>query len=87
MRGELQDVRDRRLGPKKMPISDITKGMLTLIVSSSFQKQQLTYFYAFTGAAALEIVDDFMKSPLMDKFGGDKPLASASQTAAKVSLS
>ncbi|KAF4032644.1 hypothetical protein GN244_ATG15460 [Phytophthora infestans] len=45
-RRELQDVRERRLGPKKMPISEITKG-----------------------AAALEIVDDFMKSPLMDKFG------------------
>ncbi|ETK85500.1 hypothetical protein, variant 2 [Phytophthora nicotianae] len=46
VRRELQDVRERRLGPKKMPISEITKG-----------------------AAALEIVDDFMKSPLMDKFG------------------
>ncbi|KAF4028422.1 hypothetical protein GN244_ATG19905 [Phytophthora infestans] len=45
-RRELQDVRERRLGPKKMPISEITKG-----------------------AAALEIVDDFMKSSLMDKFG------------------
>ncbi|KAG7393204.1 hypothetical protein PHYPSEUDO_011209 [Phytophthora pseudosyringae] len=45
-RRELQDVRDRHLAPKKMPISEITKG-----------------------AAALEIVDDFMKSPLMDKFG------------------
>ncbi|KAE9138757.1 hypothetical protein PF010_g858 [Phytophthora fragariae] len=53
-RRELQDVRDRRLGPKKMPISEITKG-----------------------AAALEIVDDFMKSTLMDKFGRDELLASA----------
>ncbi|KAF4324902.1 hypothetical protein BBO99_00001851 [Phytophthora kernoviae] len=50
---ELQDVRERRLGPKKMPLSEITKG-----------------------AAALEIVDDFMKSPLMDKFGHDGPTAS-----------
>ncbi|KAL4133313.1 hypothetical protein PRIC2_003632 [Phytophthora ramorum] len=48
-RRELQDVRDRRLGPKKMPLSEITKG-----------------------AAALEIVDDFMKSPLMDRFGRDE---------------
>ncbi|KAG1704085.1 hypothetical protein DVH05_006098 [Phytophthora capsici] len=50
---ELQDVRDRRLGPKKMPISEITKG-----------------------AAALEIVDDFMKSPLMDTFGREGQPAS-----------
>ncbi|KAG2780811.1 hypothetical protein PC129_g8392 [Phytophthora cactorum] len=53
-RRELQDVRDRRLGPKKMPISEITKG-----------------------AAALEIVDDFMKSPLMDKFGRENLPASS----------
>ncbi|KAL3668658.1 hypothetical protein V7S43_005957 [Phytophthora oleae] len=53
VRRELQGVRDRRLGPKKVPISEIT-----------------------TGAAALEIVDDFMKSPLMDTFGRENQPAS-----------
>uniref|UniRef100_A0AAV1TLS3 Uncharacterized protein n=1 Tax=Peronospora matthiolae TaxID=2874970 RepID=A0AAV1TLS3_9STRA len=34
-----------------------------------------------TGAAALEIVDDFIRSPLMDKFGRGKVSVSASNTA------
>ncbi|KAG7400796.1 hypothetical protein PHYBOEH_004310 [Phytophthora boehmeriae] len=54
-RRELQDVRELRLGPKKVPLNEITKG-----------------------AAALEIIDDFMKSPLMDKFGRDVPSTSSS---------
>ncbi|CAI5719850.1 unnamed protein product [Peronospora destructor] len=50
---KLHDLRDGRLAPKMIPISDIT-----------------------TGAAALKIVDNFIKSPLMDKFGrGHMPLS------------
>ncbi|KAF1773870.1 hypothetical protein GQ600_2211 [Phytophthora cactorum] len=69
-RRELQDVRDRRLGPKKMPISEITKGTLIetcLGVSLALMVQ----------CCCLEIVDDFMKSPLMDKFGRENLPASS----------
>lgn len=75
-RRKLQD--ERCLASKKVFVRDKTKGTLHLL-NSLEHIRKLTWLscgHAATGAAALEIVNDFMKSPLMDKFGrGNMPFS------------
>ncbi len=63
------------LSTKRMPLGKITNGIL-LIDRRIDIKGGLTNW--LIGAAALEIVDDFIKSPFMDKFGSDVIVTSSS---------